>query len=331
MSKQQLPPAYVTQSVDLAQPRLGTRVHACSDEFFAACERMLQPQEAVFIDGKFDDNGKWMDGWETRRRRNGGHDWAIIQLGHAGVIHGVDLDTSHFTGNYPPAASLQACNSPAPDADTCWTTLIDITELQGDSHHYLTVDNDQVWTHLRLNIFPDGGIARLRVYGRVHCDWASKDQTASLDLLSMENGGRAIAWNDAHFGAVANLIAPGKGANMGDGWETRRRREPGNDWCILELGHRGIIEEVLLDTAYFKGNFPDRCSIQAASVEATTTQSLITQSIFWAELLSAQKLQMDQQFHFREELQDIGPITHIRLNIFPDGGVSRLRLFGKIA
>jgi len=147
----------------------------------------------------------------------------------------------------------------------------------------------------------------------------------------MENGGRAIAWNDAHFGQASNLIAPGKGINMGDGWETRRRREPGNDWCILELGHRGLIEEILVDTAFFKGNYPDRCSIQAADMGAVTTQSLITQSMFWQELLPEQKLEMDQEFRFSDEINTVGPITHVRLNIIPDGGVSRLRLFGKIA
>ena len=321
---------FVTEYIDLAQPRLGTTIHACSDEFFAACERMLQPQEAIFIDGKFDDHGKWMDGWETRRRRNGGHDWAIIKLGHAGVIRGVDIDTSHFTGNFPPAASLEACHAVQPDEQTQWTTLVDIVELQGDHHHYLTVDNEQTWTHLRLNIFPDGGIARLRIYGQIHCDWQNKDKSIIHELSAMENGGRAIAWNDAHFGQASNLIAPGKGINMGDGWETRRRREPGNDWCILELGHPGVIEEILVDTAFFKGNYPDRCSIQAALVAQSTTQSLTTQSMFWPVLLPEQKLAMDTEFLFRDEISDIGPVSHVRLNIIPDGGISRLRLFGKI-
>jgi allantoicase len=329
--KEQKIPEFIAQNIDLAQPRLGTTIYSCSDEFFAACERMLQPQPAVFADGKFDDNGKWMDGWETRRRRNGGHDWAIIKLGHAGVIRGVDIDTSHFTGNFPPAASLQACHADQIDDETEWTTLVDIMELQGDSQHFIAVDNDRVWTHLRLNIFPDGGIARLRVYGQIHCDWQNKESSAVYELSSMENGGRAIAWNDAHFGQASNLIAPGKGINMGDGWETRRRREPGNDWCILELGHRGVIEEILVDTAYFKGNYPDCCSLQAADMGAATTQSLITQSMFWQELLPEQKLEMDQEFRYREEVNNIGPVTHVRLNIIPDGGISRLRLFGKLA
>ncbi len=322
-------PEFTQKWIDLAQPRLGSKPIFCTDEFFAACERMLKPEAAVFIDDKFDDNGKWMDGWETRRRRNGGYDHAIVELGHPGIIHGVDMDTSHFTGNYPPAASLEACYSEqAPDDNTTWTTLIPAQDLQGDSHHYFEVENSQAWTHLRLNIFPDGGIARLRVYGEIQCNWETKDKAVLHDLVAMENGGRPIAWNDAHYGQVSNLIAPGRGINMGDGWETRRRREPGNDWCIIALGSLGRVKEAIIDTAFFKGNFPDRCSIQAANVSGGTDDSLITQSMFWQELLPPQKLGMDSEFHFIEELADIGPITHIRLNIFPDGGISRIRLLG---
>ena len=325
-------PDFVTQNIDLAQPRLGTKIVYCTDDFFAACDRMLQPQEAVFIDGKFDDNGKWMDGWETRRRRQGGYDYAIIKLGQPGTLHGVDLDTSHFTGNYPPAASLEACYSETkPDENSEWVELIPASSLSGDSHHYIEINNAKVWTHLRLNIFPDGGIARLRVYGQVYCDWKNRDQQATYDLAAMENGGKAIAWNDAHFGHGSNLIAPGKGINMGDGWETRRRREPGNDWCILELGQRGEIEEILLDTAFFKGNYPDKFSLQAADISVATKESLITQSMFWQELLPQQKLQMDAEHKFKNELNIIGPVTHIKLNIYPDGGVSRLRVLGKLA
>lgn len=324
-------PEFVRQNIDLAQPRLGTRILGCSDEFFASCERMLNPEPAVFIEGKFDEHGKWMDGWETRRRRDTGYDHALIELGEPGIIYGVDIDTSHFTGNYPPAASLEACYSETtPDENSEWITLIPTTEIQGNSHHYLEIETPRVCTHVRLNIFPDGGVARLRLYGRIFCDWDSRDSNELHDVASTKNGGRAIAWNDAHFGQVANLIAPGKGINMGDGWETRRRREPGNDWCIIELGHRATIEEVLVDTAFFKGNYPDSCSIQAADIDKGVRESLITQSMFWHTLLPAQKLSADSEHHFNQVVQDIGPVTHIRFNIIPDGGVSRLRVWGKI-
>lgn len=326
------PPDFVNDWIDLAQPRLGAEVIYCSDDFFAEASRMLKPEEPVFIEGKFDDNGKWMDGWETRRRRSGGYDHAIVKLGLPGIIKGIDIDTRHFTGNFPPAASLQACASDAaPDEHTSWGTLIPSVSLQGNSHHYFDIDEAQPFTHIRLKIYPDGGVARLRVYGQVHCDWANKDQSQTYDLAAVEHGARALAWNDAHFGCAANLLAPGRGINMGDGWETRRRREPGNDWCIIELGHAGIIEEVIVDTAHFKGNYPDRCSIQAATVEGGTTASIITQSQFWPELLLPSKLEMDDIKHFSDDIQAIGAVSHIRFNIFPDGGVSRLRLLGKKA
>ena len=325
-------PGFVNDWIDLAQPRLGATIVSCSDDFFAECARMLQAHPAVFIEGKFDDNGKWMDGWETRRRRNGGYDHAIVKLGLAGVIKGVDIDTSHFTGNYPPAASLEACHSKGdPDQSTDWVTLIPSVSLKGNSHHYFGIDESQSFTHIRLNIYPDGGIARLRIYGQVYCDWAGKDPDAIVDLAALEQGARAIAWNDAHFGSAANLLAPGRGVNMGDGWETRRRREPGNDWCIIELGKPGVVEEVIVDTAHFKGNYPDRCSLQAAWVEGGTTDSIITQSMFWPELLPPSKLEMDTIQHFSDNILPVGAISHVRFNLFPDGGVSRLRLLGKIA
>ncbi len=321
-----------TRLTNLAQARLGAKALACTDDFFAEMNRMLQNEPAVFIPGKYDDNGKWMDGWESRRKRVAGHDWCVVKLGVAGRIRGVDVDTSHFTGNYPPAASLEACNtSGTPDASTVWTEVLPAISLKGTSHNYAPVTADGIWTHVRLNIFPDGGVARLRVYGEVHKDWAGKDKSAVYDLVALENGGRAVGWNDAHYNMPEQLLLPGRGINMGDGWETRRRREPGNDWCVLALGHAGIVEKIEVDTAFYKGNFPDRCSIQAAHVTGGTDQSILTQSMFWPTLLPEQKLAADKQLYFAKEIEKHGPITHVRFNIIPDGGVSRLRLFGKLA
>ncbi|WP_179403686.1 allantoicase [Burkholderia guangdongensis] len=326
------PQEFATRWLNLAQPRLGAKPLLCTDEWFAPAERMLNPDPAVFIVGKFDDHGKWMDGWETRRRRNGGYDHCIVKLGLPGVIKGVDIDTSHFTGNFPPAASLDACYSDGdPDDRTEWHEVIAAVSLQGNSHHYVSVEDGRPWTHVRLNIYPDGGVARLRVYGQVQCDWEKRDRNTLIDLCAVENGGRPVVWNDSHFGPPHPLLTPGRGVNMGDGWETRRRREPGNDWLIVELGHRGSIEEIVVDTAHFKGNYPDRCSIQAAWVTGGTEQSLVTQSMFWPVLLPEQKLQMDAIHTFKEQVQKIGPVSHVKLNIFPDGGISRLRLLGKIA
>ena len=328
-------PDWARRSVNLADTRLGACAIFATDDFFAPLERMLNPEPAQFVPGKYDTNGKWMDGWESRRKRVGGHDWSIIKLGCKGVIRGFDVDTSHFTGNFAPAVSIEACDSPTDDVESLkaaqWHEVLPATTLKGNSHHLLEIAQNGAWTHLRIHMYPDGGIARLRVYGQPSAAFDQADSNTLHDLIALENGGRAVAWNDAHFGTVSNLLLPGRGINMGDGWETRRRREPGNDWCLIELGAPGVIEKIEVDTGFFKGNYPDRCSIQAARVEGGTDQSLITQSMFWPVLLPEQQLSMDNQQCFEQEIADLGPITHIRFNIIPDGGVSRLRLWGKVA
>ncbi|WP_035059699.1 allantoicase [Andreprevotia chitinilytica] len=325
-------PQWAKQSVNLADPRLGALAICASDEFFAPLSRMLDPQPAVFVPGKYDDHGKWMDGWETRRKRGMGHDWAIVKLGRTGTIRGFDVDTSHFTGNYAPAVSIEATHSNSDDPAALdqaeWCEILTSTSLSGNSHHLLEITDAGHYTHLRVHIYPDGGIARLRVYGQPV--GAFDDVNKVYDLAALENGGRAVAWNDAHFGVASNLLLPGRGVNMGDGWETRRRREPGNDWCIIALGTPGIVERVDVDTAHFKGNYPDRCMLQAAYMDGGTDQSIITQSMFWPVLLPEQKLSMDAIHQF-DTVAALGPITHVRLNIIPDGGVSRIRLWGKPA
>lgn len=326
-------PDWARRAINLADARLGACAIACSDEFFAPLERLLNPEPAVFIPGKYDEHGKWMDGWETRRKRSNGYDWGIVRLSRRGIVRGVDIDTSHFTGNYPPAVSIDALDSESDDVDSLnearWIRILPSTSLAGNSHHFLAIDSTDSWSHLRINIYPDGGIARLRVYGQPVCVF--KDTDKLYDLVAMENGGRPVAWNDAHFGSVANLIAPGRGVNMGDGWETRRRRKPGNDWCILQLGAPGLISRIEVDTAHFKGNYPDRFSIQAARMDGGTDESAVTQSMFWPYLIDERKLGMDAIHTFSDGLADLGPITHVRFNIIPDGGVSRLRLWGKVA
>ncbi len=317
--------------INLAEPRLGAEAIFATDEWFADKARMLKPEPGVFIPGKFDDNGKWMDGWETRRKRTEGYDYCIVKLGKSGTIRGVDIDTSNFTGNYPPAASLDACYSYDGNVDEAeWVEILPSVSLNGDSHHFHAIEDQTSYSHVRLNIYPDGGVARLRIYGEPQCNWDQRDPADQVDLLAIENGGRAVTCNDEHFGSIMNLNMPGRGINMGDGWETRRRREPGNDWAIMELGHAGVIEAVQIDTAHFKGNYPDQCSIQAAYMKGGTEQSLVTQSMFWQEVLPPQKLEMDAIHDFAEKVKAIGPVTHVRINIIPDGGLSRVRLFGHI-
>ena len=318
--------------VNLAQPRLGAKAIFATDDFFAPKERMLNREPPVFIAGKYDDHGKWMDGWESRRRRDDKHDYCVVRLGLPGIIKGIDIDTSHFTGNYPPEASIEACACENdPGDDTRWTEIVPRMGLGPDAHHFVAVANDDAWTHVRLHIFPDGGVARLRVYGQVRADWDRHDPAELIDLVALRHGGRVIACNDQHFGSPENLLAPGRGVDMGDGWETRRRREPGNDWAIIALGHRGEVRRITVDTAHFKGNYPDRCSIEGVDLDGADEAGLLEDNVEWRPLLPEQKLHMDREHSFDSDITGTGPITHIRLNIFPDGGVSRLRLFGTIA
>ncbi len=312
--------------IRLEQPRLGTRVTFATDEFFAAKERLIEPDPPVFIDGKYDLHGKWMDGWESRRRRTPGHDYCVIRLGVRGIVHGVDIDTSYFTGNYPPEASIDACVSDEDVPDGDWVQILARTELEGDAHHYLAINDHRSWTHLRLNIYPDGGVARLRVFGEVRPDFSGLDHL--IDLVALENGGRAIACSDEHFGSMHNLNVAGRGVSMGDGWETARRRGPGNDWVILALGHPGRIEKIEVDTAHFKGNYPDRVSLEAARFAAV--EEVLYDSDRWQTLLPESKLEMHKQHYFESELEDIGVVSHVRMSIYPDGGVSRLRVYGYV-
>ena len=312
--------------VQLEQPRLGTRVTFATDEFFAAKERLIDPSEPVFIDDKYDDHGKWMDGWESRRRRIPGHDYCVIRLGVPGIIHGFDLDTSHFTGNYPPQASIEACSSNLDVPEEDWVELLPKTDLAGDSHHYLDVRDDRIWTHVRLHIYPDGGVARLRIFGEIRADFTDVD--GFVDLAAVEHGGRAISCSDEHYGSMHNLIAPGRGVNMGDGWETARRRGPGNDWVIIALGQPGVLERAEIDTAHFKGNYPDRVSIEGAKFDSDEQATLAEEE--WQTLLPESKLKMDQQHYFDEGLHSTAPVSHVRISIYPDGGISRIRLFGQV-
>ena len=326
-------PLFARTGINLASAGLGARGLHASNEFFAPLSRMLQDSEPVFVEGKFDDHGKWMDGWESQRRRDGGHDWAVIALAARGRLLGFDIDTRHFTGTFAPAARLEAAR--APDGLTGserWVEVLPHKPLGPYAHHFFACSSFESWTHLKLHIYPDGGVARLRVYGVPELDSAADG--GPIDLVSALNGGRILAFSDAHYGDYMRLLAPGRGVNMGDGWETRRRREPGYDWMILALGARGVIEEVLVDTAHFKGNFPDRCSMQAADMASFgdgLTDALVTDSMFWTTILPECRLGPDAEHRFREALSVQGPVTHVRFNIHPDGGVSRLRLFGRPA
>ena len=318
-------PDFARRFPNLALPRLGCEVVAASDEFFAPKERMISPSAPVFIPGKYDDHGKWMDGWETRRRREAGNDWCVLRLGAPARIFGADLDTAHFTGNYPPAAILEsAANNPKDWRKAKWTPLAPRQALGPNARHFLPVAESAPRQWLRLSIFPDGGIARLRVFGL----FAPPQKTsAETDLAAMMNGARIVAASDSHFGAPENLLAPGPAENMGDGWETRRRREPGFDWVIAALARPGVIRRAEIDTTHFKGNFPASCVLRAAHAPDADDESLVAQSMFWDEILPRRPLSADRAHRF-EKLNCPAAVSHARLEIHPDGGVARLRLFG---
>ena len=318
--------------MDLLSERLGGRVIACSDDWFAGAENMLKPGRGVFKEGLFVSTGKWMDGWESRRRRIPGHDHCILRLEARGIIDGVDINTSHFTGNHPPHASLEGCLSETdPGETTEWTEIIPKTALDADSHNFFEVASNERFNHLRLHIYPDGGVARLRVYGQPQSAWQRQDPDGVHELSAITNGGQIIGYNDAHYGNPWVILAPGRGTDMGDGWETRRRREPGNDWIVVALGAKGIVERLEIDTAHFKGNYPDRCSVEAVTLTDQDNTNLLEEALAWQPLMGEQKLEMDRIHTFEGDvINAIGPVTHLRLSIYPDGGVSRFRAFGKL-
>ncbi len=321
------------QKLDLAAEKLGGKVLFATDDFFAEKENLIKAGRGIFITDKYTDRGKWMDGWESRRKRTEGHDWCIVQLAAPGRIAGFDIDTNFFLGNHPPHASVEAVlladASPVKDwgKDVEWKEILSKSYLDAGSQNFYECNSNEVFSHIRLHIYPDGGVARLKVYGDVEKDWKALSENESLDLGFALNGGKAIACNDMFFSAMDNLIMPDRGANMGDGWETKRNRTPGNrDWVIIKLGHPGIIEKMVVDTCHFKGNYPDRCSVEACMSDNDSV--VLDGEANWQTILPEQKLSADHEHEFAAEITKIAA-SHIRLNIYPDGGISRLRLIGK--
>ena len=326
--------------LDLASARLGGQALVTSDEFFASAQGMLAPEPAVFIADKYTERGKWMDGWESRRKRGAGHDYCLVKLGVAGEVQALDIDTSHFNGNHPAFASVEGVLampelSPEQVLELPFQELLAQSPLSATSQNLFVARPIGVVSHLRLNIFPDGGVARFRAYGKVAASWRAPvldEATAAhvgpglFDLAGIENGALALACSNAHFGGMNNLLLPGRAANMGSGWETRRRRGPGHDFIIIRLGARGVPRVLELDTNHFKGNFPERCAIDGIDDEGARPGDLVA-SEAWSPLLPETRLQAHTR-HFHGIGPSV-PITHVRLRIFPDGGVSRLRVWGE--
>jgi allantoicase len=306
--------------IDLLSQAAGGRVVGCNDEFFAPAENLLRNPDPVWRDGEYTDRGKWMDGWETRRRREPGHDWCVLALGIPGRVRRVAVDTSHFTGNYPEEFSLEATGSGSDDrlAGAAWELLIPPTKLSGDSVASFEVDDPHRVTHLRLNIFPDGGVARLRVEGEPLPSIREVCPGGPVDLVSAAVGGVAVSVSDRHYSDPANTLRPTAPAGMWDGWETRRRRGPGHDWAVFRLGLSGTIDEVVVDTTHFKGNAPGSVSLDVSDDGET-----------WTAVIAGASVRPDASNRIR--LSDPTPATLVRLGIHPDGGVARFRVLGRAA
>ncbi|HVG25293.1 MAG TPA: allantoicase [Thermoanaerobaculia bacterium] len=309
--------------LDLASERLGGSVLYANDDFFAEKENLLKPSAPVWKEHEYTDRGKWMDGWESRRKRVPGHDFAIVRLGVRGIVRDVIVDTAFFRGNFPESCSIDATSmrvDTSLDAlmNAEWRALLARSPLQGNHPNSFDVASRDAVTHVRLNIFPDGGVARLRVLGDVVPEWRLVGGLGNeVDLAAAENGGQVLTCSDMFFGPKHNLIMPGRAHNMSDGWETKRRRGPGHDWVIVRLATEGRVRRIEVDTNHFKGNYPDTCSIEGSSDGEQ-----------WTELLPRTKLQAHTRHFFTDELLTDGPFTQLRVNVHPDGGISRLRVWG---
>jgi allantoicase len=311
---------------DLAVRTLGGTVMAASDDSFAAKENLLNPGPAGFTAHTFGAKGQEYDGWETRRRRTPGHDWAVIRLGAAGVIRGVVIDTAWFTGNHPPYASVEACAAegyPAADELTGWTEIVPRSPLTGDTAHDFAVSAERRFTHVRLVIEPDGGVARLRVHGEVVPD-PRLLTGLTVDLAALANGAVVTGWSDMFYSSPANVIMPGTARHQAEGWETARRRDDGNDWITLRLAGRGVVRLAELDTANLRFNAPAAARVRGADARA----GALDDEAAWFDLLPRTLLRPDTLHRFR--LDGDRPATHARVDIYPDGGLARVRLHGSL-
>ncbi|ETT25883.1 allantoicase [Rhodococcus aetherivorans] len=318
-------PAFL-QLPDLASRTLAGSVVYANDELFAQRENLVTPEPPAFDTGDFGHKGKVYDGWETRRRREPGHDFAIVRLGVPGVVRGVVIDTAWFTGNYPPFASVDAVETegyPTPDQLLAapWQPILDKVALAGDTANTFAVDSEFRWTHLRLNIFPDGGVARLRVHGEPRPDPAFL--TGTIDLAALEHGADVVDCSNRFYSSPRNIIAPGRARHMGEGWENARRRDGGNDHVVVRLAGEGHVDHVEIDTSYFVGNAPGW-----ARLIGIPDGAALSDESAWVELVPQTALLPDCRHRFRVDAAV--PLRHVRLDVYPDGGIARLRVHGRL-
>ena len=316
---------------DLAVRTVGGSVVWANDELFAGRENLVNPGPAVHSPQTFGAKGQVYDGWETRRRREPGFDQAIVRLGAPGVVRAVVVDTSHFTGNFPSEASVEGTFVDGyPSVDdlraASWTTIVERSPLHGDTANTFPVEDARRWTHVRLTIHPDGGIARLRVHGEVVADPRMVEALGTVDLAALDLGGRVSSCSNLFYGSPDRLIAPGPARSMGEGWETARRRDDGNDWVEVRLATRGVVRVAELDTTWFLGNAPGAAALSCRDEQGDDGEGDPADGASWRPLLSRTELQPDTRHRFL--LLGAEPATSVRLDIYPDGGMARLRLWG---
>ena len=318
-------------TVNLAEIKFGSKIIYKTDEFFGEANRILNSAKPIFKEGVYDKHGKWMDGWETRRKRKKGHDFLIIKLGRPGKIFNVEIDTSFFSGNQPSQASLEACFSKTnPTKKKIWKTILNKKKLGPDRNHIFKIHNRSTFNFIKLNIFPDGGVARIRVNGIVDLKRINLNGK-NVNLSSILNGSTIIGCNNEHFGKAENVLSPGTGVNMGDGWETRRSRGKNFDWIIIKFGRPGIINKLEIDTHHFKGNYPESLSVQSALIiNRVNSNNILTKSKNWKTFLEKTKLKPHKKHLFKSNAKNKNKINYLKINIFPDGGISRIRAFGEV-
>jgi allantoicase len=333
------------QLPDLASRALRGSVIAASDEFFAEKENLINPGAPVFTPHTFGHKGQLYDGWETRRRRGTSadsgllpgaeeHDWVIVRLGAPGVVHAVVVDTAHFTGNFPSACSVDACWAGGyPDLAALesarWVEIVARSPLTGDARQAFEVpaSSRRRYSHVRLRIFPDGGVARLRVHGVVVPDPALLEGL-TFDLAALENGGDVVACSDRFYSAPRNAISPGLSRVMGEGWETRRRRAAGNEWLAVRFAGPAVVSLVEVDTSGYIGNSPGMAEVRGYAGRGSDEGVAWDDASAWAPLLPRTLLRPDTPHRFR--VSPAGPHDLVRLDVLPDGGVARLRLYGSL-
>jgi allantoicase len=318
-------------SVDLASRWLGGSVIAASDESFGFKENLLVPAAADFTPGRYDHRGEIVDGWETRRRRGEpGHDWAVVRLGAPGVITRIDVDTSFFTGNFPPTCQVEACGlegypAPAELAAADWAEIVPVSPLKGDSHNLFTVTDPRRFTHVRLSIHPDGGVARLRVHGEVVPDPRRWDGL-TIDLAAQEHGGLVVAASDDFYSSAEVLNRPDRARTMGEGWETGRRRDDGHDFVVISLAATGRLRQIEIDTSHFKYNASAEVGLHGCALDDGTPPPP-ADSPAWLPLLPRTAVRPDTRHLFTLD-RPSAPVTAVRIDAYPDGGISRVRLVG---